>query len=72
MKLKCNDGIIRSFSVARADGDRMPDGSRFDGFAEAKCEECGQLFGCHDTSILKPVFKKHACEKEGEKCLKDI
>ena len=39
MKLKCNDGIIRSFSVARADGDRMPDGSRFDGFAEAKCEE---------------------------------
>ncbi len=63
MKLKCNDGFTRNFSIARVDGEQMPDGSRHGGFTEASCEECGVTFGCHDTSILKPRFKNHVCKR---------
>jgi len=50
MKLKCNDGVIRNFSVAK-------------GLALARCKECGVTFGCHAAIILKPLFKSHVCKR---------
>ena len=63
MKLKCKDGVVRNFLVARSDGDYLPDGSRHEGFAEAQCEGCGAMFGSHDTRLMKPIFKAHVCRK---------
>lgn len=62
MKLKCNDGAIRSFSVAHCDGDFISKGVYFEGFIDAFCEKCGYNFGCHSTVVLKPEFKKHICK----------
>jgi len=59
MKLKCNDGKVRRFRVAIGDGQYLSNGQRADGYHEAACLECGELFGCHDTHILKPEFKNH-------------
>lgn len=64
MKLKCNDGIVRRFSISYTDGDRLPDGDRMNGWLEAHCKECGREFGFHDTKILKPRFKAHVCDPE--------
>jgi len=61
MKLKCDDGVVRHFSIAYCDGDYLPNGERQDGFSEARCEDCGKLFGVHDTRILKSKFKNHIC-----------
>ena len=65
MKLKCDDGIVRNFAVARSDGDYLPDGSR-QGWrsSPAKCLECGKEFGVHDTHVLKPDFLAHKCATE--------
>lgn len=62
MKLKCNDGIVRKFSVAYTDGDYLTGGRRANGSSDAYCVECGNSFGCHDTYILKPKFKNHVCK----------
>lgn len=66
MKLKCNDGIIREFDIAHADGDYLLNGSRQEGFEDAICIHCGKNFGCHDTKILKPKFRKHVCKRRKE------
>jgi len=58
MKIKCIDGKVRNFRVAHYDGD-----SNISGTWEAKCEDCGKLFGVHDTKILKPKFINHICEE---------
>lgn len=57
MKLKCVDDCVREFRISIDDP--------FDDYPmEARCLECGEYFGCHDTAILKPMFKAHIC-KEG-------
>lgn len=56
MKLKCIDGKVRRFIIPKeSNGAHM---------SEARCKECGEEFGVHDTFILKPIFKKHICKKE--------
>ena len=64
MRLKCDDGITRRFSIAHIDGDYLPGGTRQNGGVEAFCEECGYPFGYHDTHILKPQFRDHICKRE--------
>lgn len=59
MKIRCNDGKVRHFQISKID----PDGIRFFN-EEAKCLECGEEFGMHDTRVLKPMFKEHVCKKE--------
>jgi formylmethanofuran dehydrogenase subunit E len=61
MKLRCVDNIVRRFSVARLDGERLPNGLHQNGTEEARCEECGELFGVHDLEVLKPLFRAHTC-----------
>lgn len=61
MKLRCIDKKVRRFSVARLDGERLPNGTRQNGTEEACCIECGKLFGVHDLEVLKPMFKEHTC-----------
>lgn len=56
MKLKCNDGKVRRFRVSD-----FGDGSIISKL-ESKCLECGEVFGFHDTKILKPRWKKHICK----------
>jgi len=56
MKLKCNDGIVREFSLPAINEILL--------WNEAMCVHCGEKFGIHDTAILKPRFKAHTC-KEG-------
>jgi len=62
MKIKCNDGIVRNFIVAYADGDYLPDGSRQNGFSSSFCDECDECFGCHSIVVLKPLWRKHTCK----------
>jgi hypothetical protein len=54
MKLKCDDGTVREFSLPF----RNESGECFD----AVCVKCGKEFGYHDTRVLKPFFKKHVCK----------
>lgn len=57
MKIKCGDGKVRRFRVSEI--------GKFTGFpTEARCLECGEGFGTHDTYILKPLFKKHICKSQ--------
>ncbi len=62
IKLQCQDGVVRDFFVAHCDGDLLPNGTRSNGSSEAGCNECGKLFGVHDTKVLKPRFRDHICE----------
>ena len=62
MRLRCRDGIVRNFAVSRCDGERLPNGKIQQGNYEARCLECGELFGVHDLHILKPMFRKHTCK----------
>lgn len=55
MKLKCNDGKVRRFSIAEYQAGH---GS----YSESRCLECGETFGIHDTKVLKPQWKEHVCE----------
>jgi len=57
MKLKCKDGKVRTFLICKMD-------EIYGGSCEAKCLECGEPFGWHDTRILKPMFKNHICKEE--------
>jgi len=57
MKLKCSDGVVRSFSIASYN-------ELFGDYTEARCNLCGELFGVHDTHILKPRFKQHRCSNK--------
>ena len=62
MKLRCEDDIVRDFIIASYS-------SVFREWNDSECTHCGQLFGCHDTKILKPEWKKHCCgeaKKDGE------
>jgi hypothetical protein len=59
MRLKCNDGKVRNFGVAGYNETETH-------FWEAKCHDCGELFGSHDTYIVKPQFKEHVCPKDRE------
>ena len=54
LKLKCHDGVTRRFYVCEFI-------KWANSYTEAKCADCGELFGVHDTKILKPIFKKHQC-----------
>jgi len=58
MKIKCNDGIVREFTVCIQAKDW------FSTISTSKCKNCGKEFGIHDTWILKPIWRKHIC-KEG-------
>ena len=58
MKIKCDDGKVRDFRLANADSLRPFD---YEGH-EAMCKQCGKHFGCSDTRLLKPKFKKHSCK----------
>lgn len=62
MKIKCSDGVTREFRTAANDGDRLPGGGRSQGGHEAQCMQCGELFGVHDTAVLKPRFVAHMCK----------
>lgn len=57
MKIRCIDGKVRRFKVADNALHQM-----YGNADEAKCLECGFQFGCHDTKILKPEFRKHICK----------
>ena len=61
MKLKGNDGVVRRFSPASCDGEYRR-GVRVEQAIESECLECGERFGVHDLTILKPMFRKHVCE----------
>jgi hypothetical protein len=62
MKLRCVDGKIRRFMVAKNDGDKAEDGqTRIAGSREARCLECGESFGIYETKMLRPRFKEHTC-----------
>ena len=54
MKLKCNDGKVRTFVISHP--------HFWIGWEEAYCSECGETFNVHDTKILKPMFKSHLCK----------
>lgn len=56
MKLKCDDGIVRSFRVAEFNGRSL---HRFDSI----CLECHYSFGVSDTGILKSRWKRHVCKE---------
>lgn len=68
MKIRCNDGLVREFSRAYCDGDRLPDGSRlnipYGRGQESECMSCGKLFGVRSSKSLKPAFKAHHCERK--------
>lgn len=63
MKLRCNDGVVRSFAPAIPTGTLCHDGKYTTQPAEAQCLDCGYQFGVHDTWILKPKFKTHICKE---------
>ncbi len=67
MRLKCDDGQVRTFSIAFNDGDHVGGGLRSTRDSEAYCEDCGEPFGVHDLKILKPKFRAHSCVKKPEK-----
>jgi len=57
MKIKCIDGKVRRFRIAK---------SKYEteigiNAQESKCLECGEEFGVSDTKVLKPIWKKHTC-----------
>lgn len=55
MKLKCNDGIVRSFRISKR-------GDVTGHYTESSCLECHKYFGVHDTWLLKKFFREHTCE----------
>ena len=59
MKLKCNDGIVRDFEPTR---DLTSENGGWPLYSESRCKSCGEYFGVHDTKVLKPEWKKHACK----------
>jgi len=61
MKLKCRDGKVRIFKVVTPHW-------RGIGLEEAECMHCHYPFGCHDTDILKPMFKNHICKFRCNEC----
>ncbi len=64
MRLKCDDGKVREFQVVQPVRFKYRDGFCFPiDDKGAKCLECGLEFGFHDTSVLKPEFRKHICKK---------
>ncbi len=70
MKIKCNDGVVRRFMKAYADGEKISFSDmiqsayavdRAQGYHDSFCIECGHNFGCHDLKVLKPEWRKHKC-----------
>jgi hypothetical protein len=61
MKVKCNDGIVRSFQIAYNKGDIMYMGGKAQVDSDAFCEDCEENFGSHDSKTLKPLFRAHIC-----------
>jgi len=61
MKIKCNDGIVRRFSISEPEPSGIKVNDSF--MMESICMECGQGFGIHDTKILKPRWKQHICNR---------
>jgi hypothetical protein len=65
MKIKCNDGIVRRFQPATPQTVVTAYGPKETGYmGEARCLECGEQFGVHDTLILKPRFREHSCKNQ--------
>ena len=58
MKIKCNDGIIREFSVS----------DNIYPYSESCCNECGYPFGVHSTKISKPRWREHICKDKCPNC----
>jgi len=54
VKIKCDDDIVRHFSVCKFN-------ETYCHYNESECLECGVLFGVHDTKMLKPKWRKHSC-----------
>lgn len=57
MKLKCDDGKIRTCTCKGYGEIKIYKGCLID----SKCLSCGANFGVHDTHLLKPKWKKHIC-----------
>jgi len=66
MKLKCDDGVVREFKVSE-----VKKGLHRGSLRDAFCVHCGETFGCHDTHILKPKFRKHTCKAVHEQEVSD-
>lgn len=58
MKLKCNDGKVRSFSVCR--------NNLIAFVTKAQCDECGKKFEVYDTDISRSMLEAHVCDKAEE------
>ena len=59
MKIKCNDGVVREFSIAEP---RIVPGGWINN--DSLCLTCKKSFGVHDTKILKPLWKAHVCPQK--------
>jgi hypothetical protein len=57
MKLKCNDGIVRSFTISKI-------GGWCNAYLPVYCDGCGKNFGVHSTKIIKPILRAHICYTE--------
>ena len=57
MRLKCNDKVVRDFSVPEYQW-------KYDNMSIPMCLECGKEFPCYETFYLKPLFKQHVCNSE--------
>ena len=62
MKVRCKDGLIRTFRPAYTD-ERLPNGTRQEGYAESICLLCNEPFGVHDTKVLLPRWRNHICQR---------
>jgi len=65
MKIRCEDGIVRNFIIAHCDGEPCDGKSSVSGNWGSSCSECGEIFGFHDTKVLKPQWRKHKCQLKG-------
>ena len=54
MRLKCVDGKVRDFSTSGY--------NRYGIMCEVVCNECGHIFGCHEFTEEKRLFKQHSCK----------
>ena len=54
MKLKCNDNVVREFSVPKYIW-------KYDMPTTPMCLECGEEFPVYSTFDLKPLLKQHVC-----------
>ncbi len=61
MKVKCDDGVTREFSICRPTDQFAREAT------DSTCAGCGYNFGVHDTRWLKPHWKAHVCLNDSGK-----